>query len=618
VSGLRPDFASFVGVSGPDPAPLAATARWAAAIARAASRVALPPARVEGSRVLAACRGHSQGLYRDGDWMILLDGTVDNLHEVATDAGMAQPDSGEAALLARLFARQGEDLLPRLEGSYSLVIANLQSGDVLLARDRFGSRPLFYAPCSEGIAWASEIKSLLPLVGPCELDPEGLRQAIHYRFVIGDTMLRNVSQVLPASVVRLAPGRSPAERRYWRLAFDPALPGAGLDAWADRVDSGLDAFMSRLRNRYSRVGILLSGGVDSSLLALKARHAGFRDCVALTARWPGENPELELAAAIAKRIGIEHQVVDIDEARFERLLPWIVWRLEELPRHYSSFVLACLFEHAAPRCETILHGHSADVMFGPPDATAITSFNRRRRFLQFIPRPLRRLIAARLPYNDNRRIHRLRQYLELDEHGYLKSQFAIEYGRARAPVKDLHFRPRGPSERALEHFYEAADPAVERMQRLDTYTFNQSHFAALDRLSAPLGVPITTPFLAREMIAIARELPSGLKVDGTLAKPVLKRLMARSFPQEWVYRRKQGFPTHTTRWLTGPLARWRHMLADERTRARGLVSLRRKRRADVGPHYETVWGAMCLEIFCRQFLDGDGGPEFPASGSLPP
>ncbi len=90
----------------------------------------------------------------------------------------------------------------------------------------------------------------------------------------------------------------------------------------------------------------------------------------------------------------------------------------------------------------------------------------------------------------------MRQYLELDEHGYLKSQFAIEYGRGRAPVKDLLFRPRGPSMRALELFYEERDPAVERMQRLNTYTFNQSHFAVLDRLGAPYGVPVTTPFLS--------------------------------------------------------------------------------------------------------------------------
>ena len=384
----------------------------------------------------------------------------------------------------RLFAQHGAAILPQFLGSYSLAVVRLDSGEVTLARDRFGSRPLFYARCPSGFAWASEIKNLVPLLDSPGLDPEGLRQAIHYRFVVGETMLRGVSQVLPASHVRQVAGAEPVETRYWQLRFEPSEPGAGLDAWTDRTDAGLDAFMGRMKEKYSSVGILLSGGVDSSLLALKARQAGFRNCVALTARWPGENPELDLAIAIAKHIGIEHHVVDVDESRFERLLPWLVWRMEELPRHFNSLVLACLFEHASARCETVLHGHSADVMFGPPDAVAIATFNRRRRILGVIPRPLRHLLAARLPYNGSARMRRLRQYLELDEHGFLKSQFAIEYGRARAPVKDHHFRPRGPSVRAIEQFYEERDPAVERMQRLDTYTFNQSHFAVLDRLGA--------------------------------------------------------------------------------------------------------------------------------------
>jgi asparagine synthase (glutamine-hydrolysing) len=463
------------------------------------------------------------------------------------------------------------------------------------------------------MAWSTELKAICPLIDSLELDPEGLRQAIHYRFVVGDTMLRGINQVLPASYMRLAPGKDPVETRYWRIDFEPADAGEGLDAWADRAEAGLDAFMERLQQRHSSVAVLLSGGVDSSLLALKAKRAGIPNCVALTARWPGDNPELDSAIAIAKHIGIEHQVVDIDESKFDRLLPWIVWRIEELPRHFNSLVLAGLFEHASRTFETILHGHCADLMFGPADTIAIANFIRRRRILGVIPRPLRRLLAAQLPYNNNRRIRRLRQYLELDEHGYLKSQFAIEYGRARAPVKDLHFRPRGASRRALEQFYEAGDSIVERMQRLEAYTFIQSHFTVLDRLSAPYGIPVAMPFLSREMMAVATKLPSQLKAIGTVTKPVLKRLMARHFPQEWVYRAKQGFPTHTTRWLDGPLERWRQMLLEERTRARGLLSLRSKRKADAGPHYEAVWGSICLELFCRQFLDGDGGPESPVA-----
>jgi asparagine synthetase B (glutamine-hydrolysing) len=361
--------------------------------------------------------------------------------------------------------------------------------------------------------------------------------------VIGEALLRGVRQVLPACYVHLGPDRTGADTRYFRLDFSPTSAEEGLDAWVDRADAALDAYMQRLKQRHSSIGILLSGGVDSLLLALKAKLACFANYVALTARWPGENPELDLAIEIAKHIDIEHHVVDIDESRFELLLPWIVWRPEELPRHFNSLVLACLFEHDSTRFDTFLHGHSADVMFGASESVSIRTFNRRNRILGVMPRPLRLLLASQLPWNDNPRTRRLRQYPELDEHDYLKSQFAIEYGRQRAPIKHPYFHPRGPSRHVLEHFYEAGDPAVECMQRLDTYWFNQSHLAVLDRLGAPLGLPVLKPFLSPEVLDVARVLPSELRATGTEAKPVLKRLMARSFPREWVCRKKQGFPT---------------------------------------------------------------------------
>ncbi len=86
-----------------------------------------------------------------------------------------------------------------------------------------------------------------PLLVSPGLDPEGLRQAIHYRFVVGDTMLRGVSQVLPASFVRVTPGREPVETHYWRLASSQQIPAEVLDAWTDRTDAGLEAFMGRLK-----------------------------------------------------------------------------------------------------------------------------------------------------------------------------------------------------------------------------------------------------------------------------------------------------------------------------------------------------------------------------------
>lgn len=178
-----------------------------------------------------------------------------------------------------------------------------------------------------GWAWASEIKSLCPVIDRVALDPEGLRQAIHYRLVLGDTLIDGISQVRPACFVQLATDRSPVETQYWKLEFRPSPSGNNLESWADRVDAGLAGCFARLRDQYRDIAILLSGGVDSSLLAAKAAKSGFRTCVALTARRPGHNPELEAAASVARHVGIEHRIIDIDESYIEKSFPSITWRL---------------------------------------------------------------------------------------------------------------------------------------------------------------------------------------------------------------------------------------------------------------------------------------------------
>ena len=259
------------------------------------------------------------------------------------------------------------------------------------------------------------------------LDSEGLRQAIHYRYVLGDTLIVGVNQVMPACFVRLASGRSPVETQYWKLEFRPSQASNSLEAWADRVDAGLDACFARFRDRYRDIAILLSGGVDSSLLAAKAARSGFRTCVALTARWPGENPELEAARAVARHIGIEHRIIDIEESYFEKSFPWITWRLEEPPRHYNSFVLAKLFGAASGQFDTLFSGHAADVLFGPPGIIELGKFQRRLSQLEIIPRRLQAYLATLLGDSESGRFANLKKCLEIGEDEFTQSYFKIQY-----------------------------------------------------------------------------------------------------------------------------------------------------------------------------------------------
>ncbi len=195
--------------------------------------------------------------------------------------------------------------------------------------------------------------------------------------------------------------------------------------WPRRIHGPVEATILEHR-------ILLSGGVDSSLLALKAKQAGFRNCVALTARWPGENPELELAIAIAKHIGIEHHVVDVDESKFERSCRGSCGGSRSCRGTSIPWCWPACSSTRARGSRRSCTGIPPTSCSAPPDAVAISAFKRRRRILARHSAAAAAAAGRALPYNGARGCRRLRQYLELDEHGFLKSQFAIEYGKAGA------------------------------------------------------------------------------------------------------------------------------------------------------------------------------------------
>lgn len=606
-----PGHSAIVGITDRESTAIGDSQSWSRSVSHSGSRTSANVRQSSRPPLLVAYRGGNQGFFQDDSYTIMVDGCIDNLRDSvdSTHATDCTDASTQAELVARMFARDGHQIFVQFTGSFALAIVTHDSGEVLLARDRFGTKPLFYAATPRGWMWASEVKCLCPLLDRVAADPEGLRQAIHYRYMIGRTLIEGVTQVMPASFVRLVAGRPPIETHYWQLAFQPSPENYDLDYWAGRVDTALDASFARLSKQYRDVGILLSGGVDSSLLALKAARSGFRTCVALTARLPGDNPELEWATAVARHLGIEHQIVDVDESYIKQAFPWLVWRMEEPPRHYNSFVLSKLFETASTRVEVLLNGHTADAMFGPQACIAIDKFRRRHSQLTFVPRFLRKRLAAQLPENGSLRVARLKNYLQIDEHEFAGTFFTIDYDGLGDSVFGLNFRPTGSARRALQQFYDPLEPATERFQRFDIYTFNQSHMAVFDRLSAPFGIAINLPFLSPELVNVALELPSCFKADGEIAKPVLKRLAARYFPKDWIYREKQGFPTQISSWLDGQLGQWRRLLSEERTASRGILNLNELRSAVVGRQYEAIWTSMSLEMFYRQFIDGDGGPD---------
>lgn len=596
--------AAVIGLVGAPHFDCDASIPWRSSIERTQFRCAGELICAHDSTCSVAYRGSPGGFFRNQKYTILLDGHIDNLEEVARelDERSHSVAGSPAELLALFFEELGTTFLSRIVGNYAIAFVGHATGETLLARDRYGIKPLFYARIGSRWVWASELKLIQPFLDNPRMIPDGLRQAIHYRFMVGETLIDGVRQVMPSSYVSLAEGKESAETSYWTMTFQPSTHALDLDLWADEADNALTLSLEDLGRTHRDVGVLLSGGVDSSLLAMKAARAGFRNCIAFTARWPGENPELEWACSVARHLGIEHRVIDIDEAFVERTFPWLVWQMEEAPRHYNSFTLAALFEAASPSCSVLLNGHTADVMFGPQSCVAINVFMTRQAQLEVIPRQLRRAIADVLPDHTATRAGRLRSYLAADVHEFMQTQFRIHYGRLGDAVFGRFSRSHGPSLAALNRFYDPSLKPTERFQIFDLYTFNQSYMAVFDRLGAPCNVEVCMPFLSQHMVDVALKLPSGLKFENQSAKPVLKRLAARFFPRNWIYSNKQGFPTQSSRWLQGPLSHWTKDLLGGNSEINEFLDVRPLEFARAGSNDEAAWPAMSLEMFRRQFL----------------
>ena len=237
----------------------------------------------------------------------------------------------------------GVQPLQSVVGSFAACYHDGLTGEVILIRDRLGTRPLFFAEWEGRLLVASECKALQALGLPLEVDPFALREALIYRWVTGEAcLLAPAVRVPEAHVVRIRLGHRPLPRRYWRLRVEPEpLDDGAFVRYQDEVEIALRTCLGRVGLGSRRVGLLLSGGVDSSILAALGREE-LDSCVAYSGWIEGfNNVEFERARTVAGHLGVEFRAVAIDSGVFRHDLPYIVRRIEELPRHLNNLGNLC-------------------------------------------------------------------------------------------------------------------------------------------------------------------------------------------------------------------------------------------------------------------------------------
>lgn len=561
--------------------------------------------------------------------VIVFNGEIYNFRELRRELeaeGYGFRGHSDTEVLLSLYLARGEAMLAMLNGIFAFAIYDRADQTLFIACDAMGVKPLYFSEGRDGFVFASELKALVACGGVSgSLDVSALLRYLRFLWSPGGaTPFKGVSRLGPGEALRVKDRRI---IRRWRWAESTwAAEPLELDAAEAirQVREGVRTAVHRQMVADVPVGAFLSGGLDSSaVVAMALEVSPDIDCFTIdtgAVRDAGVTDDLPYARQVAKHLGVKLHEIQVDSSRMAADLERMVSQLDEPladPAPLNVLYISRLARQHGVK--VLLSGAGGDDLF--------TGYRRHRalmleRYWIWLPVAARaglRHMTARMGQGGSwsRRVTKafaqadlpvdqrlVGYFLWADPVGVL-GLFAPEHRAAlageamAAPLEDyLAMLPFGL-------------PPLQRMLALEQRFFLADHnLLYTDKMSMATGVEVRVPFLDNDLVRLANALPPGLKQRGAEGKWVLKKAMEPYLPHEVIYRSKTGFGAPLRHWLRHELREFvDDMLSANTLRRRGLfdptavanlVAADRAGRVDAA---YTILGLVCIEIWCREFVD---------------
>ena len=553
----------------------------------------------------------------DGSVLVLLNGEIYNFR--ALRSGLAGRHSfrsqGDTEVVAHLYEERGDDAVAALDGMFTLVIWDGRTRRLLLARDPFGKKPLYYWQDSRRFVFGSEIKALLAAGVPVEMAEENLGEYLAFGYVpTPRTLFRGVRKLPPASLMVVDAAGAGTPRAYWDLRFPPK-GGAEPVRLRDAAERVRDLLFAAVRKRLIAdvpLGLLLSGGVDSAAVAaIMARLVPGR-VKTFTVGFEGDSffDERPYARRVARDLDTEHHDCVVRPAA-GTLLETLLDHHDEPFGDSSALPTYLVAREARAHVTVALNGDGGDETFAGYDRFhAALIADRMPSPLAHALRAAARLVPEGPSYHTRRR--RIRRFadkaaLPFDERIFAWTSF-FDLPTLRVLDAD-HLADR---DRVLSSYREAlarcaGASLLSRLLYLNTRTYLLDDLLPkMDRMTMAHGLEARSPMLDRDLMEYVAGLPDRLKRRGGRGKIVLKKAVADMLPKAILTRPKHGFGVPLGEWFRGELrprveallldrprlARWLRPDAVSRIFAEHLSG-----QSDRG---HQLWTLLTLELWLRK------------------
>ncbi|HEV2859207.1 MAG TPA: asparagine synthase (glutamine-hydrolyzing) [Solirubrobacterales bacterium] len=579
----------------------------------------------EGPVALAARRlsiidlagGHQPIANEDGSCVVVQNGEIYNYRELKRELegrGHRFATDCDTEVLVHGYEEWGDAFAEHLRGMFAIALWDKRRQRLLLVRDRFGIKPLYYRHLDGGLSFASELKAMLEQPGfSREIDPQAVAAYLAFNSIPAPLTIFKQARKLPPGHLLAWEGGEVALRRYAR----PGPPAAGearsgsAEELAAELREVLDDSVRAHLVADVPVGVLLSGGVDSGgLAALASKHVdeplrtfsiGFEE--------EGFN-ELSRARLVAERYGTDHHELILRPDAVE-LLPKLVEAFDEPFGDSSALPTYLVSELAVSEVKVALSGEGGDELFGGYYTYVADLLARRVGRLAALARPL----AEALPSRTDRvgfdykakRFARAAALPPLERHHGWKEIFSAQ---ARADLAGPSAAAWDPLDLYRQRYAETAGAEpLARMQDVDLGIYLVDDLLVkTDRLSMAHSLELRVPFLDPKVAEFAFALPTRLKVRGLAKKRLLRAALEPLLPREIIHGRKQGFSIPIAAWLRGPLEPFaREVLAPSAVARQGLLDpaavtpILDRHCAGQEDLSRQIWGLMALTLWFDRY-----------------
>lgn len=501
----------------------------------------------------------------DGTVWIVFNGEVYNylaLRAELKGRGHTFKSATDTEVIVHLYEELGEESVSRLRGMFAFAIWDERKQMLLLARDRVGIKPLYYTNTGRELLFASEIKSLLvdPSVAS-RISARGIDRFLTYYYLPGnETLFEGIYKLDPGHYLTVSNGHI-TKRQYWDLRFDISPRWTRFDETVEALQELLQRSVKDHMISDVPVGVLLSGGVDSTGVLRYAVEQSDQQIRTFTVGFEGEDfpDERPYARLAAQHYGTVHQDITINAKDFCDLLPKYIWHMEEPvcePPALALYLVSRLARESSVK--VLLSGEGGDEAFGGynkyRNLLALeglkSAFGSARSFLSFG--------LEALAHVGWKRIAKYANFVDLPLSQYYFSCTATPdtpFNRQKHALykKDfVDFLGQQTSDEPTRSLFEQLDglPLLHQMLHVDTKTWLPDDLLVkADKMTMATSVELRVPLLDYQVLEFAASLPPNFKVKGWSTKRILKAALEDSVPRAILKRKKTGFPVPYDRWL---------------------------------------------------------------------